>query len=157
MASEPKHGTMRRYKAGCRCEKCVEKNRTTKAAERARKRVRESTAARTGRHLKAVPPLSDVPAPVPTSTAADVPTPATISALLSAALEEVDDDSLIAEYRRARAVQLATVLDDPSQARLWRGISEALDAAIAELLPAEGEGGEKSRALRDIMEALRSS
>lgn len=142
--AKPRHGTARRYKDGCRCDRCRAKNTADRRRERERANARAGNPVPTAR--KRVPTVRFVPTPAP----ADVPTkgsPVDLSSVrgtLEAALAEVAADDLIALHRKAHALRLASVLDDVSKPHLWRGITTSLNDVLALLVankpPTDAEG-----------------
>ncbi len=74
---------------------------------------------------------------------------------LQDALDEVDANDPITRYRKAHAITLATVLDDPAKSNQWKGISEALAVVLTHLVATQKPGS--ADALAGIVAAIRGS
>ncbi len=128
----PNHGTIRRYKAGCRCDPCK------KANTDASRKYRESRAAREGkkpprtRAPKAVPTEADVPTLTlrrrPTVPGGDALVALVDEALFDAAAGGGSAAALVAE--RLRASGYRRVHDRPIEAAAREALGEAGDAHL---------------------------
>lgn len=147
--AKPRHGTVRRYKDGCRCDRCREANTTARRRERAK-----ASGGTVPTTRKRVPTTRFVP----TSTAPDDPTPPTddetVRGTLARALATLDADDDMARFRKAHALRLASVLDDASKPHLWKGITSALAEVLAALVgnkpPQDGEADALAAFLGEI-------
>ncbi len=120
-----------------------------KAAQRAATREQGESNVRDIRsHLSIVgdPP----PAPEPRSVE-----PFSVQVTLAAALGDVEADDKVTRFRKAHALTLATVLDDPGKSQQWKGISEALATVLAHLIAAQKPGS--ANALQGIVDAIRGT
>lgn len=175
------HGTVRGYKAGCRCEQCTEANRAARQKERDRRRAKSGRTA----------PRSDVPQGgqvVPTrrrpevtgdeiqqvieraafearglaagaALAADrlrdagyrLVVDGPIEAAARRALASVGGDSALAVLRRETAFRAAAAMDDPKVTPFLKSVTEVLRVTVADLLADAPEKGGETDALNELM------
>lgn len=152
---------MRRYRAGCRCDSCRDKNTAEKAKYRERKRARDGKPSAPRSRNRAVPTVTTAPPEpavdvVPSGGAADEP-PTTVSGALKIALDKLDADDDLAVFRKLHAIQLATVLDDSSKPHLWRGITSALAEVIGGLIAGKPAGEGEADELLDFLAEIGNS
>ncbi|MEB0001612.1 hypothetical protein QN357_01505 [Cryobacterium sp. RTC2.1] len=150
MAALPRHGTTRRYKAGCHCDRCTAKNTADKERERAAKIARDG---RVPTARVRVPTKKNVPT-FKAPDDPDVPTPGPIETAARDALAEFDADKVVV-LRREIAIAIARTMDGkagvtPSQFQIFR---TALVDLLGERAPKDGE----LDAIRNLVESIGSS
>jgi hypothetical protein len=145
----PRHGTIRRYKAGCRCAQCSAKNTAEKSKEREAKRRRE------GKPPRRVPAARKA---VPTSANAphgeDDHGP--IETAARAALGSSDADA-ITELRRQVAFAAARIMDDRFKPHLFSAQSNVLRLTILDLVGAKPPEDGEADVLRNFLGSLSGS
>lgn len=150
--ADGRHGTTRGYRVGCRCEPCRSANTEAAAKRRAAKRAESQPETRPD--LTVVDITDRLPATP--DEGADEPEPFTVSITLRKVLETVPDSTPLVAYRKAHALTLAAVLDDPRETGRYGGISKALHDVMSRLLPDEAGVDENAAILAAIRGAGRS-
>lgn len=140
MAAKINHGTLRGYRAGCRCDACRGSNNAAKRLERERKQAREGRQPRPV--LRAVPTGDDVPVIGPTY--------GPIETAFRAALAEPTDDHLVVA-RREMVFAAARVMDNPKAVAFFKSAADVLRSTVAELLESKPEQDGEADALASIM------
>lgn len=163
----PKHGTVRRYRAGCRCDECKAANTAAKRRERERKAEREGRSVKRPQASKRVPTSRDVP----TGSGAGDPTDREIereferiARLSDAGPIEREVWALLGEMdkpaeRLTREVVLraAQIMDNPGSAALFKAGADVMRSFIADHLATKPGGDGKSGALAEFLGSIGSS
>lgn len=134
------------YREGCRCSVCREANAGKKRDQRDRRKQREADEARAAAKAS-LRVVGDDETADETADGSDwEPEPFTVAEHLLAALATVTADDALTRYRKAHAITLAQVLDNPIAFRSWAGITRALITVVALIVkdsgPIDGEGAE---------------
>ena len=162
------HGTVRGYKAGCRCSDCKTANAEASRTYRANKAKREGKE----------PPRTSRPKAVPTTpkpkVRSDLDGPTGVDAdrefermrrQLEAGpiefearrlLEAMGDDAVTA-LRREVVFRAAQILDDPKKSSLFKDAANIVRAFLGDLLAARGAEGGEDDALASWLASLGSS
>lgn len=148
------HGTLRAYRAGCRCDECKAANTDAKRRERERRRERAGKPAPRTHPKKSVPTPTKKGADVPTVD----PTAGPIETAARAALESVaTDGDLVMRLRVEIVVAAARNLDTPKLQYQFRANAETLRAILADIVSVSPEKGGEVNALADLVGKIRSA
>lgn len=164
----PKHGTVRRYKAGCRCSPCTDANTDANRRYRENRRKREGKAEPRTSKPKPVPATSSDPARKGSGrTSADLSTADIDRALdgmeeqlKAGAIETAARAALSGEappvvlLRRELVFRGARSLDDPANARYFASTTTAVLAVLESLAKIAPEASEEAKAVAALMETL---
>lgn len=150
---QSRHGTLRRYRAGCTCSKCKAANSAKGKRDREKAKAKREAAEREAAKTNVIS-LRDHLELVRSDHSPAVQ-PFSVLATLAEALDTVEADDPVTRFHKAKALTFATVLDDPGKSGQWKGISEALAVTLGFLIAAEKPGG--SNAVADIMAAIRGT
>lgn len=168
--SLPKHGTVRRYKTGCRCDDCKAANTEASRRYRSNRRRRE------GRPEPARQPLSpadlrDEPIPSPPRARTE-PSQSDIDRELerlltreisgpiereARALLDTYDRDAVTRLRREVVFGAARIMDDRSKASLFRNAAQVVRDFVADILASTNAGDGEADALRDFLASLGGS
>jgi len=166
----PKHGTVRRYKAGCRCSPCTDANTEANRRYRENRRRREGREAPRTSRAKDVPASRDAPTRKPSKRPAHDLSDAEVDRALDdiavqlkagpieAAAREALSGEASAEVRLRREVAFrgARALDDPANARFYASTTSALLAVLDSLAKLAPNSSGEAKAIEQLMGALGS-
>lgn len=145
---KPRHGTVRRYKDGCRCDPCRGAN------TRARQREREAAAKRDGKPVPTRSKRVPTPRPVPTTAEVDRALDGLELLLAAGPIEQAAREALTdpkdasTRLRHELVFRGARSLDDPKNARYFASTVEAVRKVLADLTGGDADD-------TDIVDAIR--
>ena len=146
----PRHGTVRRYKAGCHCDECRGANTSARRREREAKARREGRAVPTREKIAPTPRVAPTPGAVLSPDDHAVADAFTvmirradagfIEAAVWGLLGEVSDPAEV--LAREVALRAARIMDSPKSAALFKSAADVLRVFVADRLGGESKDGD---------------